>query len=498
MRTVPSPRTGHIFLHPSDAGRAILTSMRILGLCCASLLLFAAADWPRFRGPNGEGISTERGLPSDISRDRNVLWKVKTPKGNSSPIVIGNRLWITGHEGDDRVVLCYDAATGALLWRKSVAKARTELPNPLNGPTTPTAATDGRRVFVFFPEFGLLAYDLEGKEQWRVTMGPFGGIQGMAVSPVYTDGRVILQIDTPEQAYLAAFDAQTGKQAWKVERPVGFLGSYSTPSLYKPAGGAMQVVVAGAVELTGYDAKTGARLWWARGVTSGPAVLPLVTDNAVYTMEPAGGGVPPFSSMLAQFDKNKTGKIKYAEITGNNANDQIMYRIFKAVDKVSGNGDGELTEDEWNKAFNPAEPGGGLVRTRLGGKGDVTKTHVGWRYTKGLPYVTAPVLYDGVLYVIRNGGILATFNPETGQLLGESRLKDGIGDYYAQPVAGDGKIYFINHEGKISVIKAGEKWELLSSGDLDEKVIATPAISNRRIYVRTDGTLYCFGVKETG
>ena len=91
------------------------------------LLLLAAADWPRFRGPNGSGVSEDRGLPGEISRDRNVLWKAKTPKGNSSPIVLGNRLWITGHEGDERVLMCYDAASGALLWRKAVTKARTEL-----------------------------------------------------------------------------------------------------------------------------------------------------------------------------------------------------------------------------------------------------------------------------------------------------------------------------------------------------------------------------------
>jgi outer membrane protein assembly factor BamB len=168
------------------------------------------------------------------------------------------------------------------------------------------------------------------------------------------------------------------------------------------------------------------------------------------------------------------------------------------VDKNMGNSDGVITEAEYDRAFNSGTSLGGLVRTRLGGKGDVGQTHVGWKYTKGLPYVTAPVLYSGILYVIRDGGILSTFNPETGERLREERLKDAAGSYYAQPVAGDGKIYFVNHEGKVSVIQAGEKWEMLSSGDLDEKVIATPAISGGRIFLRTDGTLYCFGVKASG
>ncbi len=468
--------------------------MRILGLCLMSVLLFLAADWPRFRGPNGAGVSAETGLPAELGRDRNVVWKAKTPKGNSSPIVVRGKVWITGHEGDERVLLCYDAASGSLLWRKAVTKVRTELPNPLNGPTTPSPVSDGSSVFVFFPEFGLLAYDLEGKERWRVPLGPFGGIQGMAVSPVYTDGRVILQIDTPEVAYLAAFDAKSGRQMWKAERPIGFLGSYATPSLYEPRGGPAQIVVAGAVELTGYDARNGERLWWARGVTYGPANLPLVAGESVYTMEPSGGGAPPFAGMLTKFDKDKNGKIEIAEVTGEAAGDQIMLRIFKSVDKNSGNGDGVVVEEEFKNAFNSGTSGG-LVRTKLGGKGDVSATHVGWRHTKGLPYVTAPLLYSGALYVIRNGGILSTFNPETGELLREERLKDAIGDYYAQPVAGDGKVYFVNHEGKVTVIQAGEKWEVLSSGELDEKVIATPAISGGHIFVRTDGTLYCFGVK---
>jgi len=470
--------------------------MRLFGflLACATL---AASDWPRFRGPNGTGISPDRHLPAEIGKNRNVLWTQKTLKGNSSPIVAAGRLWITGWEGDERVVLCYDASTGAPAWRRAVKKAFTEPPNPLNGPTTPTAATDGRALFAFFPDFGLIAYDLQGTELWRVPMGPFGGVQGMAVSPIYTQGNVVLLIDTPEQAYLVAFDAATGKQVWKKDRPLGFLGSYATPSTFEPAGGPEQIVVAGAMELTGYQAKTGERLWWLRGVTIGPAILPLIADGAVYTIEPTSSAPPEFKQMLAGFDKDKNGKIELSEVTGNQVNDKIMYRLFKAVDKLNGNGDGVLTAEEWNRAFDPNQPGGGLVRTRLDGKGDLSKSNVEWRYTKGLPYVTAPLLYDKILYVIRNGGILAAIDPASGKLLREGRLKDALGEYYAQPVAGDGKIYFVNKDGKVTVIRPGVEWQQLSSGELDEQVIATPAIAGGRVYIRTDGTLYCFAAKES-
>jgi outer membrane protein assembly factor BamB len=317
----------------------------------------------------------------------------------------------------------------------------------------------------------------------------------MAVSPVYVEGKVVLLIDTPEQAYIAAYNAETGKQEWKTDRPIGFLGSYATPAVYQPSGGPTQIVVAGATELTGYQAKTGERLWWARGVTNAPAAPPLVAGDAIYTVEPTGGGPPPYKQMLDQYDKNKHGKIVLSELTGESVNDKIMARIFRSVDKNTGNNDGVVTEEEWTRAFNFSGPDeGGLVRTGLDGKGDVTKTHVRWRYEKGMPYLTGPLLYNDVLYVIRGGGILATFNPSSGAMLRQERLKDAVGDYYASPVAGDGKVYFVSLDGKVSVIRAGSNWEKISSGELDEQVVATPAISGSRIYIRTDGTLYCFGV----
>jgi outer membrane protein assembly factor BamB len=470
--------------------------MRFLLLLISTSLILPASDWPRFRGPNGEGFSNDKGLPSEIGPDKNVAWKTKTPKGNSSPIIVNGKLFITGHSGDERIVLCFDAATGEQLWSRSVTKLRNEPPNPLNGPTTPSPATDGKSVFVFIPEFGLLAYDFAGKELWRTPLGPFGVVQGVAVSPIYAEGNIILLIDAPQDAYLVAFDAATGKQVWKRERPTGFLGSYATPSLYKPADGPLQVIVAGAMELTGYQAKTGERIWWARGVSVGPAVLPLIAGDYVYTLEPVMSGGNSFKPMQTQFDKDKDNKITIATEVPDTTNGAIMRRLFTGIDKNNGNGDGILTEEEWDLAMNPKNPPGGLIRTKLNGKGDVTSTHIGWRYTKGLPYVLAPLIYQNVMYVIRNGGILVTIDPETGEQLREERFKDALGEYYAQPVAADGKIYFINKEGKATVLRAGKDWEKISSADFNEQVVATPAIANSRIYVRTNETLYCFAAPK--
>lgn len=448
----------------------------------------AASNWPRFRGPNGTGVSPDRGLPAEIDMDKNVLWSVETPQGNSSPIIVDGRLFITAHEGDERTVLCYDAAMGTLIWRKTVTRSRSETFNPLNGPTTPTPASDGRNIYVFFPEFGLLAYDREGKELWRTPLGPFTSIQGLAASPVYVDNKVILLVDTPEEAYLAAFCAGTGERAWRTDRPTGVLGSYTTPTLYKSGGAPTQIIVAGAVELTGYVATTGKRIWWARGVTVFPTAPPFVVGDSVYTVEPPDQGWPPFGEVLAELDTDNDGSVTLGETAGNT----IWARSLIGIDRNIGNGDNIVTREEYAKASSGII-GGGLTRTRVDGAGEVSASHVVWRHTKGMPGLAGALLYEDVLYVVRNG-IVFTFDPETGELLRQERLMTALGEYYASPVAGDGKVYIVNLEGKVSVLSSGADWHILSTGDLGEQVIATPAIADGCLYIRTQGMLYGFGI----
>jgi outer membrane protein assembly factor BamB len=466
-----------------------------LGLCVAVLVPALAAslppsDWLRFRGPNGTGVASERGLPDAVDRNKNVLWSAQVPKGNSSPIVVDGRVFLTAHEGDERIVLCYDAHTGDPIWRKSITKARTETFNPLNGSATPTPATDGRNLFVFFPEYGLIAYDREGKELWRTPVGPFTSIQGLAGSPVYVEGRLALLVDTPEEAYLAAFDAVTGEQVWRSERPTGVLGSYATPTLYVPADAPTQIVVAGAVELTGYEASTGKRLWWVRDLMVFPTAPPFVFEDSVFTVEPADQGWPPFGEPLALFDSDGDGQIAVADA----ADDTIWARSLIGIDRNIGNRDGIVTREEYAKASSDAM-GGGLTRTRVDGTGDVTTSHVVWRHIRGMPSLAGALLYQNVLYVVRNA-IVSTFDPATGEMLRRERIRSALGDYYASPVAGDGKIYLVSLEGKVTVLKAGADWQILSTGDLGEQVIATPAISDGRVFIRTEAMLYCFGNNE--
>jgi len=462
--------------------------MRILAAIFGLLFIagLEASDWPRFRGADGAGVSTDKNLPSSIDRNQNLLWSAKPPAGNSSPIIVNGRLYLTGHLADQRIVVCFDSKTGKELWRKGIAKMRDESFHPRNGSTTPSPATDGNNIFVFFPEIGLVGFDRDGKELWRTPLGPFTSIQGLASSPVYAQNKVLLLIDTPEQASLAAYNSTNGKEVWKSERQTGTLGSYTTPAISKDV-----VIVAGALELTGYDLATGKRVWLARGVSQYAAASPFIAGDSVYSVEPAGLSWPPYDEPLRLFDKNKDRKIEFSEMD----EDQVAWsRSLKGIDRNIGNRDNVLTEEEYKQA-SWDENSGGLARTKLGGSGNIGQSQVMWRNTKGMPFLTGALLYKNVLYAI-DDGILSTFDPETGKRLRQEKLSEAPGDYYASPIAGDDKLYLVSLKGKITVIKADPNWTILSTGDLGEEVIATPAIADEKIYIRSVNSLYCFANKK--
>ena len=222
--------------------------MRILILTALICYSSQAADWPRFRGPNGNGVAEAARLPVDFGPDKKVVWKLTLPEGHSSPVFAGDRIFLTGSEGGKRAdagrekvvdqggrlyTLCVDRRTGKELWRREVPRPRLERYQPTNSAASPSPATDGKSVFVFFGDFGVLAYDLNGKEKWRYQMGPFNNVNGHGSSPIVFENSVIMLADQDSNSYMVSLDKATGKVKWKVERPEA-TRSYTTPAVYSP------------------------------------------------------------------------------------------------------------------------------------------------------------------------------------------------------------------------------------------------------------------------
>jgi outer membrane protein assembly factor BamB len=463
---------------------------KALFLILAVPLLFAA-EWSQFRGPNGAGVAAETSLPVEFGPNRSVVWKTTLPNGKSSPALTADRIFLTASEGNRLITLSLDRATGKILWRREIVADRAEVLHTLNNPASSSPITDGKNVYVFFGNFGLASYGPNGEERWKRPLGPFTNLHGMGASPILAGEKVLMNCDQNNDSYLLAVDKSDGHTLWKTERPEVTHG-FSTPILYHPPGGADQVIVPGSYQLIGYSVATGEKLWWVRGLTWQVKSMPVIAGNIVYFNGWAPGGdpgeqadLPTFQEVVAKADKNHDGKLAQDELP----KEWQPTGTWGAIDL---DGDGKLNERDWNffRARRAAQ--NSIIAVRLGGKGDVTDTNLVWRYTKALPDVPCPLVYKGVLYLVKTGGIATTLNPETGEVFKISRMRGALEGYYSSPVAADGKVFMSSEGGKVSVLKAGPEMELLALNDLGEDIFATPAIADGKIYLRTRSALYCF------
>jgi len=467
---------GLLLLRPRVAG-VVLTLLSVVAGSAR------AGDWPRFRGPNGSGVSDSGALPVEFGPERNLDWAVAVSFGRSSPAVVGGRVFVTATDGSRLVIEAFDQSSGETLWRQTVERSQKAELYHDNDSATPSPVADGSSVFVLFHEVGVVAFDAaNGKERWRHPLGPFRNFYGVSASPVLTGDRLLVVCDQALGSFVLALDKSSGEPLWRTDRP-SRKESFATPVLYPDAASPREVLVYGSRWIDAYDVGTGEVVWSLGGVSAGPVASPLIADGRLFVTgkDHNAEPVPRFSEIAAKHDTDGDDCLSRTELEGT-----WMLRHFGWLD-VDASGcvsaenwnllDKEMGTDDW-----------GVFGIQLEGRAE---PQILWNYRKNTAYVPSPIVFDGVFYMVKDS-IVSSLDPRTGELYKRGRLARGAAKVYASPVAGDGKVYFAGTDGHVTVIRADPQWEVLAVNDLGDPIYASPAIVDGHLYVRTKGRLYSF------
>lgn len=424
-------------------------------LVVGTATLSAAENWPQWRGPGSQGISTEAQLPTEWTATKNIAWKTELPAGHSSPIVWGDRIFVTsavegdivpgakavGHTVDGQVwlhpdsvaadrkhtlkVLALDVQTGKVLWDRTAYEGTVyDARHRRSSFAGPTAITDGRMVYAYFGPEGLYAYDFSGRLAWKAvekfkTLG-----LGTGTSPALFQNLVIIQRDEDEgkESVVAAYDKQTGKEVWKTRRPVQI--SWSTPVLVT-VGSGTELVTNGTELVIAYDPATGRELWRTTGVESNAIHTPLVGKGLVI--------------VSAGFPAKKVIAIRPGAV---------------AADR-----------------------------------------RVAWEYARGTGYVLSNILYGDYVYLLTDNGVVTCVEAETGAVTYEGGRPPVTSHFTGSPVAFGGFIAMTSEDGETLMLRAGPKHEIVRTNTVDEPVYSSLAIANGRIYIRGEKHLFAIGLQ---
>lgn len=474
----------------------------------------AIATWPQFHGPQASGIAPDdQPGPVAFGPGTNQLWHTPVVSGHSSPCIWNDQIFLTGFDKESRTLqtLCVDRASGKIRWQREVKPDKLEKVHRISSPATATPATDGTSVFVYFGSRGLIAYDFEGAVRWEKKLpSPIIFLDfGSGTSPIVAGDRVIVDVQIGSDSHVLAVRASDGQTLWKAEKPAA--RGWSTPVSWRE-GDEECVGVFNTGRFTAYALKDGQERWWLSGLPNQVCATPVFGDGLLFLN---GTGVygesadilspPSFAEALAKYDANQDGLIGADELpktllfvdrknTAGSGNQRLRDMLFR------GNKAGaSMNKAEWDEAtgrlksfMSSAMMTSAILAVRCGGQGDVSSNRVAWTQAKGVPEVPSPLLYRNRLYTIKNGGVLTCRDAATGRILFEERL-DAPGGYFASPIAAGGKIYASSDRGVITVCDAGDTLKGVAHLDLQEPIMATPAIVDGSIYVRTDKQLHAFG-----
>jgi outer membrane protein assembly factor BamB len=397
----------------------------------------SAENWPQWRGPALNGTTTDTGLPVKWSKTEGVTWALPMPAwSGSTPIVWNDRIFLNVADKENVELWCVNRADGSVRWKRTVTSGNRQIRK--QNMSTPSPVTDGTGVWIVSGTGVIKGFDFDGNERWARDLqedyGPFGQLYGYGSSPLLFEDSLYVQVlhgsHTIDPSYIVRINKADGKTIWRAERLSN--ARQESPDAYTTptllrAGGQPAIVVAGADIVTAHDAATGSELWRAEG------------------LNPTNDG------------------------------------IFRIVSSPFVHGD---------IVYAPSRERP-LLAVKGGGRGNVSGSHVLWRFMNG-PDVPMPVTDGTYFYVVNDRGIVWCLDAKTGAVVYErQRLKPST--YTGSPVLADGKIYITNEDGLTSVFRAGPKFEILAENDFGEYVLSSPAISNGQIFIRTDKFLYAIG-----
>jgi len=461
-------------------------------LCAFVLLVVAIApgqaqDWSRFRGPNGSGIATDAGYPIEFGPERNMVWRSAVRPGKSSPVLSRRHIFLTAFDEGTLYTQCFDRESGRLVWERAELPSRHEDAHILNEPSAATPVTDGENVYVFFRDLGVISYDATGAVRWKRPMGPFSNRMGAVTSPIIAGSSLVLVLDQIESSSIVALSLATGEVTWTTPRSE--TDAWATPVLYERAGSTPQIVTAGGGQYGAHAVGTGERLWTHKGLAPAIVASPVVAGDTVVGFGYGYDSTPPFSETLAKIDGDRDGRLSLEEC-GTSA-------WMIGIAKYYGNRDGYVVESEWLAAWATTIAPSSLVAVALEKdlSGRLTPREL-WRYEKSfVAVVPSPLVLDGLIYTVRNGGVLTVLKADTGEVVKMGRVGAVPASYSASPVTAEGRIYLANEDGTVAVLHAGTDWELVAANDLGEPIYATPALAQGRIVIRGAKSLFCFGAR---
>jgi outer membrane protein assembly factor BamB len=431
--------------------------------------------------------------PVKFGPELNMKWKVSVPGGLSSPIVAGDNLALTAFDKGKLYTIAYRRSDGKEAWRKEApAKQIEKYMRNEGSPAASTSVTDGRRIVSYFGSAGLFCYDLDGNDIWKYPMPTALTFteNGTGVSPILADGLVVLARDEFKGSRILALNLIDGRLRW--EKPRHSIAAYCTPVIWESTEG-KQVVVAGQARMIGYDLKTGQEKWSMGGLPATPIPSPVVADGNLFFAGWSPGGaddkerMPSYDDLLKQADTDKDGVLSKAEVQKTFLKDDF--------DSMDFNQDGKITRDEWDLVLKSMYGGSsGAFALAPGGTGEVS-SRILWKKTKGLPKISTAIVYRGQVVMVKDGGMVSAYDAKTGDEIYIQERVAASGPYYASPVAANGHIYFTSLDGgAVTVLKAGtaKPERVAKNAKLGERVVATPAIADNAIYIRTETKLYAF------